>query len=89
MLSRAVQCVTCGCDSKSLAPKLSWQLLRDLNKKKPELVVTANLTMSLTPEHPVAKWIEKNYRPFWRTNSFVVMVRKGGELDRAQPIAAN
>jgi 4-amino-4-deoxy-L-arabinose transferase-like glycosyltransferase len=72
-----------------LAPKLSWQLLRDLNKKKPELVVTANLTMSLAPGHPVAKWIEQNYRPFWRTNSFVVMVRKGSELDRAQPIAAN
>jgi 4-amino-4-deoxy-L-arabinose transferase-like glycosyltransferase len=72
-----------------LAPRLSWQLLRDLNHKKPELVVTANLTMLLTPEHPVAKWIEQNYRPFWRTNSFVVMVRKGGELDRAQPIAAN
>jgi 4-amino-4-deoxy-L-arabinose transferase-like glycosyltransferase len=72
-----------------LAPKLSWQLLRDLNKKKPELVVTANLTMSLTPEHPVAKWIEQNYRPFWRTNSFTVMLRKGSELDRTQPIAAN
>lgn len=72
-----------------LAPKLSWQLLRDLNKRRPELVVAANLTMSLTPEHPVAKWIEANYRLLWRTNSFAVMVRKGGELDRTQPIAAN
>ena len=72
-----------------LAPKLSWQLLRDLKRKLPELVVTANLTMSLTPEHPVSKWVEANYRVLWRTNSFAVMVKKGGGLDRNPPIAAN
>lgn len=72
-----------------LAPKLSWRLLNDLKKHEPELVVAANLTLSLTPEHPVARWIDQNYRPLWRTNSFVVMVRKGGELDRQNPIAAN
>jgi len=72
-----------------LAPKLSWRLLRDLKKKEPELVVTANRTMSLTPGHPVATWIEENYRLLWRTNSFAVMVKKGGELDRNHPVAAN
>jgi len=72
-----------------LAPELSWRLLNELKKKEPELVVTANLTMSLTPDHPVARWIDQNYRALWRTNSFVVMVRKGGELDRHNPIAAN
>ena len=72
-----------------LAAKLSWRLLHDLAKKKPELVVTANLTMSLTPGHPVATWIEKNYRLLWRTNSFAVMVKNGSELDRNLPIAAN
>ncbi|PYK31679.1 MAG: hypothetical protein DME57_02805 [Verrucomicrobia bacterium] len=71
-----------------LAPKLSWRLLGDLKRKEPAVVVTANLTMSLTPGHPVANWIEKNYRVLWRTNSFAVMVRKGGELDRHPPIAA-
>ena len=72
-----------------LAPKLSWRLLGDLKNKQPELVVTANLTMSLTPGHPVANWIEANYRLLWRTNSFAVLVKKGGELDRTHPIAAN
>ena len=72
-----------------LAPKLSWRLLNDLRHRAPELVVAANLTMSLTPDHPVARWIDQNYRPLWRTNSFVVMVRKGGDLDRQNPIAAN
>lgn len=71
-----------------LAPKLSWRLLGDLKRKEPELVVTANLTMSLTPGHPVANWIETNYRLLWRTNNFAVMVRKGSELDRNPPIAA-
>jgi 4-amino-4-deoxy-L-arabinose transferase-like glycosyltransferase len=71
------------------ARKLSSKLLHDLSRNEPELVIAANLTMSLTPEHPVAKWLEQNYRPFWRTNSFVVMARKGGELDRTQPIAQN
>lgn len=72
-----------------LAPKLSWRLLADLRKKEPGLVVTANLTMSLTPGHPVANWIEQNYRLLWRTNSFAVMARKGSELERNPPIAAN
>jgi len=72
-----------------LAPKLSWRLLSDLKKNDPQLVVTANLTMALTPGHPIANWIEKNYRLLWRTNSFAVMVKKGSDLDRSQPIAAN
>src|SRR5882724_4479596 len=72
-----------------LARKLSSKLLHDLSGNEPELIIAANLTMSLTPQHPVAKWLEQNYRPFWRTNSFVVMARKGGELDRTQPVAQN
>jgi hypothetical protein len=72
-----------------LARKLSSKLLQDLSGNEPELIIAANLTMSLTPQHPVAKWLEQNYRPFWRTNSFVVMARKGGELDRTQPVAQN
>ena len=72
-----------------LALKLSERLLNDLNVKQPELVVAANLTMSLTPDNPVTQWLDRNYRPFWRTNSFAVLVKKGGELDRQNPIAAN
>jgi 4-amino-4-deoxy-L-arabinose transferase-like glycosyltransferase len=72
-----------------LARKLSWKLLRDLNAKPPEVVVTAKLTMSLAPDHPVAKWIEAHYRLLWRTSNFAVMVKKGGELDRNPPIASN
>lgn len=72
-----------------LALKLSERLLNDLNVKQPELVVAANLTMSLTPDNPVTQWLNRNYRPFWRTNSFAVLVKKGGELDCQNPIAAN
>jgi len=72
-----------------LAPKLSWRLLSDLKKKEPELIVTANLTMWQSPEHPVTKWIEQNYRLLWTTNSFGVAVRKGSELDHSHPITAN
>jgi 4-amino-4-deoxy-L-arabinose transferase-like glycosyltransferase len=72
-----------------LAPKLSWRLLNDLKHNEPELVVASNLTLSLTPNHPVVRWFDQNYRLLWRTNSFVVLVRKGGELDRNNPIAAN
>lgn len=71
-----------------LAPKLTWRLLNDLRHHEPELVVAANQTVSLTPDHPVVGWIDQNYRPLWRTHSFVVLVRKGGELDRHNPIAA-
>jgi len=67
-----------------LASKLSWRLLNDLRQNEPELVVASNLTLLLTPHHPVARWIEQNYRPLWRTNSFVVMVRKGSALDQRE-----
>jgi hypothetical protein len=45
--------------------------------------------MDLTPWHPMTKWLEQNYRPFWRTKSFAVMVRRGGAIDQAQPLAQN
>jgi hypothetical protein len=64
-------------------------VLGDLKQNKPELVVALNLTLSLAPNHPVARWFDQNYRLLWRMNSFVVLVRKGGELDRNNPIAAN
>lgn len=72
-----------------LAPKLCERLLADLAKKQPEVVITADLTMALAPQHPVARWIESNYRPLWRTKNFGVLVKKGSELDRNPPIAAN
>ena len=31
--------------------------------------------------------LPQNSRPFWRTKSFAVMVRKGGAIDHAQPLA--
>src|SRR2546430_7116263 len=71
-----------------LAPKLTWRLLNDLRHHEPELVVAANQTVLLKPVHPEGGWIDQNYRPLWRTHSFVVLVRKGGELDRHNPIAA-
>jgi len=70
-----------------LARRLSGQLLHDLSRNEPELVIAAHETIALTPWHPVAEWFQQNYRPFWRTNSFVVMARKGGAIDRAQPLA--
>jgi hypothetical protein len=72
-----------------LTRKLSAQLLHDLNRNKPELMIAAHETMALTPRHPVSTWLKQNYRPFWRTKSFAVMVRKGGAIDRAQPLAQN
>src|SRR6266404_24409 len=72
-----------------LAPQLTWRLLRDLNQNEPAVVVTSNETLRLAPDHPVAKWVDRNYRMLWRTNSFAVMVRKGSDLDRNPPIAAN
>jgi hypothetical protein len=63
-------------------------VIGDPGRNKPDLIVAIE-TPSLTPEHPVAKWVDQNYRPLWRTNSLVVMLRKGGELDRAQAIAQN
>jgi len=71
-----------------LATKLSGRLLGELKSKQPDVVVAAHLTMSMTPHHPVATWIRENYRLFWETKSFLVMVRKGSELDRNPPIAA-
>ena len=72
-----------------LVRKLSEQLLQDLKRKEPEVIITERETMARTPDHPVGKWLEDNYRPFWRTKSFVVMARKGGSIDRAQPLAQN
>ena len=69
--------------------KLSRQLFRDLNRNKPEIMIAEHETMDLTPWHPMTKWLQENYRPFWRTKSFAVMVRKGGLIDRAQPLAQN
>ncbi|HWY39631.1 MAG TPA: hypothetical protein VNX27_02445 [Chthoniobacterales bacterium] len=72
-----------------LAQQLSSRLLDELKSKQPDVVIAAQLTMAMTPRHPVAIWIRENYRPFLETQSFLVMVRKGSELDRNPPIAAN
>ncbi len=69
-----------------LVPRLSAQLLQDLSRNEPELVIAEHQTMARTPGHPMTKWLEENYRPFWRTKSFAVMVRKGGQLDRNPPL---
>ncbi len=72
-----------------LVRRLSEQLLRDLSRNQPEVMIAAHETVKLTPWHPVVKWLQKNYRPLWRTKSFAVMVRKGGAIDRAEPLAQN
>ena len=72
-----------------LVRKLSERLLQDLNHNRPELMIAAHQTMELTPWHPVVRWLQQNYRPLWRTKSFAVMVRKGGAIDRAEPLAQN
>ena len=72
-----------------LVRKLSGRLLGDLNRNKPEVMIAEHDTMALTPWHPMVKWLQQNYRPLWRTKSFAVMVRKGGAIDRAQPLAQN
>ena len=68
--------------------KLSRRLLDDLERNQPELVVAANQTMWETPGHPIIKWLEENYRPFWRTDSFLLLARKGSALDLRESSAA-
>jgi len=72
-----------------LVRKLSERLLHDLGQNQPELMIAALDTLELTPSHPIVRWLQQNYRPFWRTRSFAVMVRKGGAIDRAKPLAQN
>ena len=72
-----------------IAAKLSRRLIDDLERTKPDLIVVADETLRQTHGHPVLNWIEENYRPFSRTNSFTLMARKGGQLACHKPIAAN
>ena len=70
-----------------IAAQLSHRLLGDLQRDKPDLVIAANETLRITPQHPVLRWLEQNYQPFSRTRNFVLLARKGGELDRRKTIA--
>jgi 4-amino-4-deoxy-L-arabinose transferase-like glycosyltransferase len=75
-----------------IAAKLSQRLLCDLEQTKPDLVVI-NYQNLARPGHlvhnPVLNWFAQNYRPFSEANMFLLLVRKGGELDRRKPIRAN
>ena len=72
-----------------LAMKLSARVLKDLHHSMPELIISSNAAFSYTRGHPVVRWLGDNYRPRWRTNSFVVMARKGGAFDYGPPLAIN
>jgi 4-amino-4-deoxy-L-arabinose transferase-like glycosyltransferase len=71
-----------------LAAKLSRRVLDELQRGPPDVVVSVNPIWLLTTGHPVTRWLAKNYRPLWRTNSFTVRVRRGGLLDPDTPLAA-
>ena len=65
-----------------LKEKLSRQLIADLTRAKPDLIVADIATMTLTErEHPVLNWFRENYETFARTESFLLFARKGGRLD--------
>jgi hypothetical protein len=74
--------------SAVLADLVNRIAIGDLKRNKPEPIVAIE-TVSLTPGRPVPRWLEENLPAVSRTSSFLVMVRKGGELDRKYPIAAN
>jgi len=74
--------------SAVLADCVNRIAIGDLKRNKPELIVAIE-TLSLTPGHPVPRWLEENLPAVSRTSSFLVMVRKGAELDCKHPIAAN
>src|SRR4029077_13816583 len=63
-----------------IAAKLSRRLIDDLERTKPDLIVVADETLRQTHGHPVLNLIQENYRPFSKTDSFMLMARRGGEL---------
>lgn len=79
-----------------LVAKLSRRLIDDLERTRPDLIVVDGPTLAQTPRgHPVLKWFEENYRPFFKTDEFsvpighvtledqfVLLSRKGSNLDR-------
>jgi hypothetical protein len=71
-----------------LAETLARRVRSDLESAKPELMVVA-LEVKRRPDVAVelVDWCRENYRPVFETKMFLVLVRKGGRLDR-QPVAA-
>jgi 4-amino-4-deoxy-L-arabinose transferase-like glycosyltransferase len=73
-----------------VAAKLSQRLLRDLERSKPELIVIdEQLLKRVGPRHPVFVWFKENYRPFLRTDEFLLLARNGSKLDHENSIAAD
>lgn len=72
-----------------LAVQLSQRLMEDLQRSRPELAVVDLRTLAQTPPaHPVLKWLKENYRPFSRSESFLLLARNGSNLADRLAIAA-
>jgi hypothetical protein len=73
-----------------LAETLARRVRTDLELAKPELMVVA-LEVKRRPDVAVelVDWCKQNYRPVYETKMFLVLVRKGGRLDRQQVAASN
>ena len=73
-----------------LAKTLSRRVLSDLESAKPEMMVVA-FEAKRRPDSAVelVDWCKENYRPVYETKMFLLLVRKGGRLDRQQVAAVN
>jgi 4-amino-4-deoxy-L-arabinose transferase-like glycosyltransferase len=69
--------------------ELSRRLINDLERAKPDLIIVEDEIRTQTRGHPVMNWIEENYRPFARTKMFLLLARKGSQLDRQQQQPSN
>ncbi len=73
-----------------LANSLAQRVRSDLESAKPELMVVAR-EAKRRPDAAVelVNWCKDNYRPAYDTEMFLVLIRKGGRLDKQQNTASN
>lgn len=73
-----------------LASALSERVRDDLERTKPELLVVHwDAMKKVSFALPLLNWCKQNYRPFYDTKIFLLLVRKGGRIDSQQAMAAN
>jgi len=73
-----------------LANALAQRVRDDLESTKPELMVVAQ-EAKRRPDSAVelVDWCKENYRPIYETEMFLLLVRKGGRLDKEHITASN
>lgn len=68
-----------------LQEKLTKRVLSELKSRPPALVVASKWTFRDVPsDHPIARWIKNNYRPYPGNDlgHFVLFAEKGGDLEK-------